>query len=638
MAADSSENDPLLPKSENRSGSNGDDGSVAGSATNGGPATAAPPPPSSPTPGPSSSSYGKSVAFSPAQGNATFASQPLTSKTQNATASGLGSNSNSNGNNNNNSAIIVGGANANDNAAGSAATPVLAAFNTRLRRRHSSGGNALPEAVISAATPKVGPQRTTKKTQKLKLLPNPEREDEEEEGLIEDGIPQDVYSQIRRIKEPTARRDAARLGKSDRERLPRVTAYCTASAYALEAVVRFLKSRASTRGAGPRLFDECVYSPYKYNYDKGKNRASASGSSNGRQQQHHHHHRGGSTGGSGNGNADGALLERRYSDSEIEVEDHRKQHREDLISLEDEQPENPPITHDVSGEVATHMEAPDAPVLDTTVETPEIFLFDYGTVVIWGMTPTEETRFLNEVSKFAESVLGESDMQVENFNFYYTRDYQARIYNDFISLRDPKNYMIKLAISHALAQSVKTSLFEDLVDESIETTAPLPAQIAETGSVHLTRRQINMQIGELFILRINIHLQGSVLDAPELMWAEPHLDPVYQAVRSYLEMDQRVGLLTERLEVISDLLAVLKDQLTHRHDEYLEWIGELFSRFSFFSFALSFEYDPANVLILQSSSSSPLKSSSLLLTSSLTFTLASEKKTCCIDCIVLTCN
>lgn len=26
-------------------------------------------------------------------------------------------------------------------------------------------------------------------------------------------------------------------------------------------------------------------------------------------------------------------------------------------------------------------------------------------------------------------------------------------------------------------------------------------------------------IGELFILRININLQGSVLDSPELMWA-----------------------------------------------------------------------------------------------------------------------
>lgn len=91
----------------------------------------------------------------------------------------------------------------------------------------------------------------------------------------------------------------------------------------------------------------------------------------------------------------------------------------------------------------------------------------------------------------------------------------------------------------------------------------------------MTRRQINMQIGELFILRINIHLQGSVLDAPELMWAEPQLDPVYQAVRSYLEMDQRVSLLTERLDVIADLLAVLKDQLSATHGEYLEYIGKI---------------------------------------------------------------
>jgi uncharacterized Rmd1/YagE family protein len=113
-----------------------------------------------------------------------------------------------------------------------------------------------------------------------------------------------------------------------------------------------------------------------------------------------------------------------------------------------------------------------------------------------------------------------------------------------------------------------------LVDNTIESTKEIPSQIASTGKVNLTRKQINMQIGELFILRINIHLQGSVLDAPELMWAEPQLDPVYQAVRSYLEMDQRVKLLTERLDVIADLLAVLKDQLTATHGEYLEYIGK----------------------------------------------------------------
>jgi uncharacterized Rmd1/YagE family protein len=79
------------------------------------------------------------------------------------------------------------------------------------------------------------------------------------------------------------------------------------------------------------------------------------------------------------------------------------------------------------------------------------------------------------------------------------------------------------------------------VDNTIDVNKEIPAQIALTGKVNMSRKEINMQIGELFILRINIHLQGSVLDAPELMWAEPQLDPVYQAVRSYLEIESLDG-------------------------------------------------------------------------------------------------
>jgi uncharacterized Rmd1/YagE family protein len=138
--------------------------------------------------------------------------------------------------------------------------------------------------------------------------------------------------------------------------------------------------------------------------------------------------------------------------------------------------------------------------------------------------------------------------------------------------------------------SYQTSLFEELIASTIDTCKDIPAQLALTGKINLPRSQINMQIGELFILRISIHLNGSVLDTPELFWVEPQLEPVYQAVRSYLEMDQRVGLLTERLDVIADLLAVLKDQLSHGHGEKLEWIGEFpfFSSLLFRSHSFSF--------------------------------------------------
>lgn len=298
------------------------------------------------------------------------------------------------------------------------------------------------------AASKIGPQRTTKNAQKLKLLPNP---DPGEDGLDEESG-RDVYSQFTRIKDPTARRDAARLGKADRDKLPRVTAYCTANAYRLDGLMKFLKGRGRSRGANPKLFDECIYTPYnyiKFKLDRKPSFDMTDGIVNERASA-----------------SKSTLQERRYSDSAVDVLENNKHRREDLIDLQTEAGD----TSFENGESSitdltpSEMQQPNAPRadtrdFDTQVHTPEVFLFEYGTVVIWGMTVQEEQRFLNDIAKFEKEKLSPDDVQTENFNFYYTREYQARIYNDFISLREKKNYMTKLAISHALAQSVKVRLF-----------------------------------------------------------------------------------------------------------------------------------------------------------------------------------
>lgn len=314
--------------------------------------------------------------------------------------------------------------------------PVLSTLNSKLRRRNSHGG-----AIPSIPAPKIGPQRTTRTAQKLKLLPDPEHGEEGEDE--ESG--RDVYSQYTRIKDPTARRDAARLGKADRERLPRVTAYCTASSYRMDDLIRFLKGKAKTRGAAPKLFDECIYSPYNY----AKNTPEKAGRSDVYVEPH------------------APIQERRFSDSVVEVDTHNEQRREDLIDLHNQGGDISLSNGESSipDHTATEMEQPSEPQLDTLdfdtqVHTPEVFLFNYGTVVIWGMTLQQEQRFLKEISKFEVEKLAKDDVQTEDFNFYYTREYQARIYNDFISLREKRNYMTKLAISHALAQSVKVILHD----------------------------------------------------------------------------------------------------------------------------------------------------------------------------------
>ncbi|KAF5984330.1 putative RMD1-protein required for meiotic Division [Fusarium bulbicola] len=433
--------------------------------------------------------------------------------------------------------------------------PMLAALNNKLRRRNSQG--SVPAVANLSFGPKIGPQRSTKKTEKLKLLPNTDLDDPEDE---ESG--RDVYSQYTRIKDPAARRDAAKLGKADRDRLPRVTAYCTANRYEMEALMRFLKGRGKTRGANPKLIDECIYTPYNYTSKNARSRDPV--------QNYERRH---STGG------DAIDVAQQRSDlADLPLEEAGSEAHGHNGHAHNDANSNGNGSHiDSADLLGSAVEDHDSisetnPDFDTQVHTPEAFLFDYGVVVIWGMTEAQEARFLKEIAKFETEKLAPDDVETELFNFYYTKDYQARIYNDFITLRDKNNYMTKLAISHALAQSVKTSLFEELIASTVDTCKDIPTQIATTGKIALRRSQINMQIGELFILRINIHLNGSVLDTPELFWVEPQLEPVYQAVRSYLEMDQRVGLLTERLDVIADLLAVLKGELSHGHDEKLEWI------------------------------------------------------------------
>ncbi|KAK5687784.1 sporulation protein rmd1, partial [Elasticomyces elasticus] len=193
----------------------------------------------------------------------------------------------------------------------------LSALNSKLRRRPSQGPPLTSSSPSSA--PKVGPQRTTKKAQKLKLLPDPVTAAEEEEGVDGD-FPRDVYSQITRIKEPKARSHAARLGKADRDRLPRVSAYCTANSYRLDGVIRFLKSRSKTRGANPKLYDECVYSPYDYEHEDKQQggRVFANSGPNNRDV---------------NWPPERAPGERRYSDSAVELPDNNLR-KGDLIDLQ----------------------------------------------------------------------------------------------------------------------------------------------------------------------------------------------------------------------------------------------------------------------------------------------------------------
>lgn len=163
-------------------------------------------------------------------------------------------------------------------------------------------------------------------------------------------------------------------------------------------------------------------------------------------------------------------------------------------------------------------------------ELASLFFFEYGVMVAWGLSEPQEKALLSEISAYSKEKLHEAHIETEALQFCHDPTSKGRVFGDIIVLRED-HIFIKLSISHALAQSVKLSVFEERLEDAITSTQPIPELLAITGKVNLSNHQINQKIGQLFVLRIHINLVSNVLDTPEIFWAQRQWEGLYKAAR-----------------------------------------------------------------------------------------------------------
>lgn len=203
----------------------------------------------------------------------------------------------------------------------------------------------------------------------------------------------------------------------------------------------------------------------------------------------------------------------------------------------------------------------------------DLFFFNHGSFVSWGLTRQQEEKMVNLVKGFARDTL--QTVEIDHFGFRYGEeisiDAHERFKLDMITL-DSDSSQIKLAISYGLAQSIKLEAFEDTIQDAIKSNAHLPGEMAQKGVISLSRRAILKRIGEIFTVRSLINLNSEYLDMPEFFWRNPNLEPFYIMVKKFLDIPSRVMALNQRLDVLQELLDILNSQVMHRATSILEMI------------------------------------------------------------------
>lgn len=196
----------------------------------------------------------------------------------------------------------------------------------------------------------------------------------------------------------------------------------------------------------------------------------------------------------------------------------------------------------------------------------DIFYFPYGTVAFWGLTLDEENKLLQELKSFEEGPIAQPEFD----ELTYSYGGPFKIHQDDISLQTPSP-MTKLAISYGLAQSVKLTIFENSIRDTIEKTRSLPENLYKKGKISLSLKEIRKKSGELFLERNSINLHSDILDTPEFFWEYCELEPFYRTTVNYLDLEKRVEVLNKRLDIVKELLEMLANELNHQHSSALEW-------------------------------------------------------------------
>ncbi|PWZ01646.1 DUF155-domain-containing protein [Testicularia cyperi] len=224
--------------------------------------------------------------------------------------------------------------------------------------------------------------------------------------------------------------------------------------------------------------------------------------------------------------------------------------------------------HDTSANLNTPR-----PILEA-LHSAELVILPYGVLVMYNFSAAEERSIIEDVlsSGCAREPIAEEARETEAFHFCYDPNISApRIFNDFFTFRAP-NHLLKLSLAHAIAQSTKLSVFEERMQATLELTSHIPKEMASTGELKLKRREALRLTGRLFKLRVDVNLTSNVLDTPELFWSEASLKLLYDAIRDYLEIDERVENLNERLAVANDLLEIIHEHIANTAMSKITWI------------------------------------------------------------------
>jgi uncharacterized Rmd1/YagE family protein len=197
-------------------------------------------------------------------------------------------------------------------------------------------------------------------------------------------------------------------------------------------------------------------------------------------------------------------------------------------------------------------------------------LFRYGVAVLIGLSPQDESSFLEKLKPRIGGKLERFEEETASVALTIETEDQVQAGGP-IQLRDMSPERL-LVIADVLAKSVVLAHDEREVAKVFEVIEPFTKELADYGRTRRSRKGMLKLLGNALLVQHRVSGRIAVAEKPDALWDRPDLERLYARLEDEYELKERVDALNRKLAVVAETANTLADIIDTRRSLRLEVI------------------------------------------------------------------
>ncbi len=212
-------------------------------------------------------------------------------------------------------------------------------------------------------------------------------------------------------------------------------------------------------------------------------------------------------------------------------------------------------------------------LIELHTEDFKTYIFSFGAIAFFDCPqPQQEeiiTRFLNEFSSIISGI--QSDLTAVSDSVAIRTGEKTNSDFGTINVKDLDNQEIRI-VALLISHSVVIDYYEQHVENLLETSTNYLSKIRKRASIPRKTKELVTFMVDSMQTRQNIITNLFVLDAPEDVWEDPHLDKLYNETKRMFDISSRFKAVDYKLKLIQDNISLIADLASARSNFWLEFI------------------------------------------------------------------